>query len=171
MSELKTQIAGYNVALENFNNLIKKRDSLIDSYRTISVQDKERLEKFLPKEPSNLKFILEIEKIANEYQLPLKDIKFTDPAPQDSSGIKTTVSNATSLPEDSKPYINFPIEFSVDAKYDTFAQFLYEIEHNLRLIDIKSISFDIPDVADKSGIKNDVNVFEFIIKIETYGIK
>lgn len=173
VSVIKTQIKGYEVALENFNNLIKKRDALIESYRNISDEDKNRVEKFLPKVTSNLRFILEIEKIANNYKLPLTDIKFTEPSPQDSSAtVKTSVSNPTSTIEDSKPYAIFPVEFTLESKYDTFAEFLYEIEHNLRLVDINSISFEASSAVDeKTGLKNDINVFKFKIKIETYGIK
>ena len=73
------------------------------------------------------------------------------------------------------PYGIFPIEFVVDGNYDTFLAFLKDLEHNLRLVDIKSVSFVVPSAAAtsavSSGVTTNPNIYSYTLKIETYWLK
>lgn len=179
-SSLRSDVAKYNVALTNSTDLQKKRDSLLDIYKNIKTEDKDRLERFLPNTVNNIRFILEIEQLANMYSMPIKNIKFdakktqdtkaadgtTTPAPAKTSG--TVVSGDLS----SKPYGTFPIEFTTEGTYENFSLFLKAVEHNLRLVDVSSISFVVPtkDKADKNATA-DPNIFTYTLKVETYWLK
>lgn len=177
MSSLRTEVATYNVALNNSKELQATRDQLTENYKNINKLDRERLERFLPNTVNNIRFILEIERIANMHSMPIKNVRFQPervsgdgtpdvnktPAKQGTT-VVTSGNQATSL-----PYGSFPIEFTTEGDYNTFVLFLKDLERNLRLIDIKSISFTVPQ-ADKSGIINP-NIYTYNLKIETYWLK
>lgn len=170
VSALRGDTAVYDTALSNSTNLRKTEDSLIKSYNEIRDEDKERLEKFLPSSVNNIQFILEIERIANLHNMPVKDIKFE---PNRKSTVAAAGSNTivSSVSTDNRPYGVFPIEFSTEGKYDAFVLFLKDLETNLRLVDIKSISFAVPNNNGKMINGEDPNVYKYTVKVETYWLK
>lgn len=169
VSLLKSDINVYNTALNNSTNLLKTEDSLIKTYNEIKDEDKNRLDNFLPSSVNNIQFILEIERIANLHNMPIKDIKF-EPI---GSGLNAAGSNTivSSVSSDNRPYGVFPIEFTTEGKYDSFSLFLKDLESNLRLVDVKSISFTVPDNTGKVLNGIDPNVYKYSVKVETYWLK
>ncbi|MEK7586007.1 MAG: hypothetical protein AAB477_02115 [Patescibacteria group bacterium] len=172
VSKLRTEVATYNIALDNSTDLQKTRDQLVDNYKNINKDDKERLDHFLPNTVNNIKFILEIERIANSHSMPVKNIRFE---PQKTSDVKTTANGNTTVitssdPSASLPYGSFPIEFTTEGDYNTFVLFLKDIERNLRLVDVKSINFTVPQL-DKTTLGIDPNNYTYNLKVETYWLK
>ena len=174
---LRTDVTTYNKALDNVKELQKTFDNLVGTYKNITQEDKDKLEHFLPNTANNIKFILEIENIANLHSMPIKNIKFqaqnalkdpnaaTGAQPTKATGI--TVNNSA----DSRTYGTFPIEFTTEGDYDTFTAFLHDIEHNLRLVDVKSISFAVPPTPVKFGEGPNPNIYTYSLKVETYWLK
>jgi len=166
---LRSDVATYNTALDHSKELEMTRDSLVDTYKNITESDKDRLSHFLPNTVNNIRFILEIEQIANLHSMPIKNIKF-DPG---RASAQTPASGGTVIasndPSASKPYGVFPIEFTTEGNYETFALFLKDIEHNLRLVDVKSVSFAVPPPV--AGIGVDPNIYTYTLKVETYWLK
>src|SRR3990167_913142 len=76
IKQLKADVSAYNIALSNSTELQKTRDSLINIYKEVKTEDKERLAHFLPSSIGNIDLILEIEKIANLHGMPIGNIKF-----------------------------------------------------------------------------------------------
>ena len=75
-------------------------------------------------------------------------------------------------PSSSRPYGIFPIEFTTEGNYETFTAFLKDIEHNLRLVDVKSIGFTVPPPPDpKATVYVDPNIYTYTLKVETYWLK
>lgn len=171
---LRADVATYNTALTNANTLARTRDDLTARYDKLTDDEKNRLEHFLPNTVNNIKFILEIEQTANTHSMPLKDIKFDAQAPteKDATPAKATVVSASD-PNASKPYGIFPIEFSTEGNYDTFVAFLKDVEHNLRLVDIRSVSFAVPaPIVGKPGAGAiDPSIYKYDLKVETYWLK
>jgi Tfp pilus assembly protein PilO len=173
VSDLRTEVSTYNIALDNSTELQKTRDQLVDTYKHIKPEDREKLEHFLPNTVNNIKFILEVERIANLHSMSIKDIKF-DTSKQDT--IKTTAAGTTTVissndPSGSLPYGTFPIQFTTQGTYSTFTSFLKDLEHNLRLVDVKSISFAVPTGSDKPGVGPDPSIYTYSLKVETYWLK
>ena len=169
VSKLRQDVSVYNTALSNSKDLLTTLDSLLVSYKDIKQEDKDRLEHFLPNTVNNIKFILEIEKSANLHSMPIKNIKFDTQAAQDtSSSSKTLVINNIN---DTKPYGTFSIEFTTERDYNTFVLFLKDIESNLRLVDVKSISFSVPPSANNKVGQPDSNIFTYNFKVDTYWLK
>lgn len=169
VSDLRTQVSTYNIALDNSKQLQETRDQLVKTYSNIKQEDRDRLEHFLPNTVNNIKFILEVERIASLHSISIKNIKFQAEKPQDTktlaNGKQVTV--AASDPQNNLAYGVFPIEFSTEGNYDTFVSFLKDLEHNLRLIDIKSIGFSVP----QQSVGVDPNIYTYTLKVETYWLK
>jgi len=165
---LTKDVSGYSSALNNSTELQKTRDSLVDAYKNVKQEDRDRLNHFLPSTIGNIELILEIEKIANLHGMPVGDIKFETKSLESNPSGTIVASNAAL---DNLPYGTFPMEFTIEGKYDTFISFLKDLEHNLRLVDVKSISFTVPTGATgASGVDNS-NIFSYSLKVQTYWLK
>ncbi len=185
VKELRSNVSTYNSALSNSTDLQKTRDELIESYKQISEKDREKLNHLLPSTINNIELILEIEKIANLHGMPVGDIKFdsTIGVKTNSDGSSSDTNAATKIvaendPASYLPYGVFPISFSIEGKYSVFLEFLKDLESNLRIVDIKSISFNVPDSGSGDQIvdvKNrkilDPSIYRYTLKVETYWLK
>jgi len=172
---LKTDVATYNKALDNSTQLQKEKDSLLEKYRNISETDRKRLDTFLPDNVNNIKFVLEIEQIANLHGMPLKDIKFVENKNTTDTN-KNIVGNMVVQKNglNNKAYGIFTVEFTTEGKYSSFLIFLKDLERNLRLMDIKSLSFEVPSTPKggakvASGINPDI--YSYKLDVDTYWLK
>ena len=165
IQQLRTGVDSYNLALNNSTDLQKTRDSLVDIYKNIKQTDKDKLEHMLPSTIGNIELILEIEKIANLHGMPISDMRF-ESKEMDTSG-DTVV--AVKDPSSNLPYGIFPMQFTTTGNYDTFIAFLKDIEQNLRIIDIKSISFN--TTTPTTGNTGPSDIYNYSLKIQTYWLK
>lgn len=179
VKQLRTDVSTYNIALNNSTELQKTRDSLIETYKNIKKEDKERLDHFLPSTINNIELILEVEKIASLHGMPVKDIKFDSMSvgvkdkSTDTLNTDDSIITAEKNPKDYLPYGIFPVSFVVEGDYDTFVSFLKDLEHNLRLVDIKSVSFSVPSIVTTTQGSNNTNpnIFSYSLNVETYWLK
>lgn len=172
IKKAKEDVLIYSTALNNSTELKEARDVLIEKYKNIKTEDRERLLHLLPSSIGNIELILEIEKIANLKGMPIKDIGFDTKKLEPE---KNKEEEGTIVVEDDKlaslPYGIFPIDFVVEGRYNVFVDFLKELEQNLRLVDIKSISFSVPDPVTTPGNNIDSSIFSYKLKVETYWLK
>jgi hypothetical protein len=173
VKQLRADVSTYNVALNNSTELQKTRDSLLDVYKNVKKEDKDRLAHLLPSTINNIGLILEIEKIANLHGMPIGDIKFETKSLESPTVANTdNVIIAESNPEDYLPYGVFPMEFEIEGKYEAFVPFLRDLERNLRLVDVKGISFDVPTTTVAQGNNiSDPNIYSYTLKVDTYWLK
>ena len=172
---LRSDISKYNEALDSSTSLEKNFTDLVNKYKLIKTTDKERLMKLLPDNVNNIRFIIEIENLARKNNLILDGIKF------DAGKKVTKEDNNVVVEVPVKEYDIFPVEFTTKGDYATFMKFLKEVESNLRLVDVKSISFSVPQAKNKAaGINantlNEVdtvnpNIYTYTLKVETYWLK
>lgn len=163
---LRSEVDTYSDALNNSTELQKTRDSLVDVYKSIKQEDKDRLIHMLPNSIDNIELILEIEKIANSHGLPIGNIRFDAKSLEDSSS-GTVGSQGKNL-----SYGIFPMDFTVDGKYETFLLFLKDLEKNLRLVDVKSISFS--SASSPTSLDGSVESslpYTYTLKVQTYWLK
>ncbi len=168
VSTLKEEISVYKEALDNSTKLLTTQDTLLKNYNEIKQEDKERLNNFLPGSVNNIEFILEIEHIANIHNMPIKDIKFEAMKKKITPNDPNMV--VSEIPTDNRSYGVFPVEFTTEGSYDRFLDFLKDLEFNLRLVDIKSISFLVSDNKN-AEVGVDPNVYTYNLKVETYWLK
>jgi len=177
VNKLRKQVEVYNTALDNSKELQARRDELMKNYKSVKKADMERLESFLPNTVNNIKFVLEVERIANIHGMAIEGIKFesiklddTKDATQPEAGTDVISSEG---PSESVPYGVFPVEFTTEGNYDTFISFLKDLEYNLRLVDVKTVVFTVPEVSDNKevGPQKDPSIYKYNVKVETYWLK
>ena len=142
ISALKTQVTSYNEALNNSKALENKRDTLTAKYNTIDPNDLIKLQKLLPDNVDNIRLILEIGQIAAPYGMVLTNVQYdasnSTAAPATAGAAVQGGAVASPAPSD---YGTFNLEFSVSGTYDNFINFTKDMENNLRIVDISSVSF------------------------------
>ncbi|MEI6281032.1 MAG: hypothetical protein WCP17_03490 [bacterium] len=170
---LPAQVASRDEALSNSKALETAREALTTKKKAMNSDDLAKLEKFLPSNVDNIRLILEIEKILSLYGMVLRDVKYgtvVDTKTTTSSGVETpgSIGNASS----SKNYGILNLDFSTIGTYNNFLSFTKELESNLRIMDITSISFS-SDTNTNSNIKTSASseVYKYDFKIKTYWLK
>ncbi len=173
ISGLKTQVGSYNEALNNSKALENERDKLTAKYNTIDPENLTKLQKLLPENVDNIRLILEIEQIASPYGMTLSDVKYnanddTANTPAVAAPTPGVVQGGTAAQATSKDYGVFNLEFSVSASYNNFINFTKDLESNLRIVDISSVSFS---SDNNSGKTNAPESYKYDFKIRTYWLK
>jgi hypothetical protein len=175
ISALKIQAASYNDALANSKALENERDKLTAKYNSINPDNLIKIQKLLPDNVDNIRLILEIEQIASPYGIVLKNIKYNVLDNTTSTGATTAVAAvqvgalATQTPQN---YGTFDLEFSTSSTYDNFINFSKDLESNLRIVDISSISFTSNVSNPVVGVKtNQEEIYQYDFHIKTYWLK
>lgn len=181
--KIKNDVEVYNTALTNATRLQKIRDELVSNYKAVTDAEKGKLDHFLPNTVDNIQLILQIQNIATSHGITLKNIRFdslsdssskSSESPSPNSG-SVNVSGTNAAP--ATPYGTFDLSFSVDAKYENFIEFLKDLESNIRLVNVKNISFSVPPPGDKTAksgpgdTPSDPNVYTYSLKVQTYWLK
>jgi len=169
VSSLKGEVASYNDALNNSKALENARDKLTAEYNAISLEDLDRLKKLLPDNIDNIRLILEIEKIASPYGMVLKDVQYSSDEQKSPTGIQSgdVVQGGALIQESQKPYGTWNLQFSVSGTYSDFMNFTRDLETNLRIVDISSVTFS-SDVDAKS---NPRGIYTYTFNIKTYWLR
>ncbi len=172
ITKIKEEVGLYNKTLNNSSSLQIARDALLSEYKEIKKEDKAKLEHLLPSSIDNIELILEIEKIANSYGIPIKDTRFDAKSLDTNSKNKVANVIAGGVPSNNLSYGLFPMEFSLESKYETFISFLHDIERNLRIIDVKSINFNSSSSASSTADKSiNSEIYNYTLRVQTYWLK
>ena len=165
---LRVQVVEYDNSLDNSKELQQKRDEILLSYNTISATNKERISRLLPdlNEDSSTKgsvaLILEMDEIALQNGLKITNLGFTNP--QASSMVVDRNSKQEPATND---YSTSTISFKTQASYANFILFMKDLEKNLRVVDIKSISFSAPKIT-KDNLNLNTGLFEYNVLLQAY---
>jgi hypothetical protein len=144
----------YIAALDRADSAIAKKNSLLAKYNSISEDDKLRLQKLLPESADNIRLLIDLSAIAGKYHTITKGIRIAD----SNTG---TRDNAV----DNKTYSALDVSFDIDLTYEDFLKFLTDLQQNLRLSDVSSVTFSSKDNA------KDGNKYTYSITIKTYVMK
>ncbi len=130
------EVSKYDEALNKSQELKASRDKLVSKRNTFSADDVTKLNKILPDNVDNIRFIIDINNIASRHGLSLTDVQIG------SVSDSKTQRNALSGGVSGDAVGSATIGFSVSASYDDMLAFLADLEHSLRIIDIQTLSFD-----------------------------
>ena len=173
ISTLNASVTSYNDALDNSKALEAQRDQLTQKENSISVENLAKLQKLLPQNVDNVRLILEIGQIAQPYGMVLKDVKYDATTP-DTTAMQTGEGAVQGGAVKTSPngYGIFDLEFSTSGTYDNFINFTKDLESNLRIVDISSISFS-SDETDANANKktSSAETYTYDFKIKTYWLK
>ena len=150
---LQNQANQYKNILASVADLSAKRDDLQVKYDNTPPNEIARLEKILPSNVDTVNLAMNFDSIAARYGISIKSIRTIE----DKVDTGTTIIQAGS----NKPYTAVTVSFSFISTYANFRKFMADIEQSLRIIDVKSVSFQ----ATENG------VYEFQVSVETYWLK
>lgn len=157
---LRVEAEQYDAALETANELKSIRGELQDKLKSFSQTDLDRLDKFLPKHLDVVRLVLDVNGIATQDGLLLKDIKTGSSA--FTAGGNAQVAGVAGAKE--KLYAPSTLTFSLSTTYPNFLQFLKDVEKSLRLTDVTAISI-------KQSDKKVSGLFDFGVTLQTYFLK
>jgi Tfp pilus assembly protein PilO len=151
VKNLQTELAKYEKALNDTTTIRKNRENLVQKMSQINPDNLSKLEKLLPDNVDNIKLVIDMNRIAQNHTLNLKNIKL-------DTGIKT---DSDKLGQDNSKYGTVGLSFSVSSSYGNFQNFLNDLEKSLRLVDI----------TDLSVTANDNGIYDFSVSLKTYWLK
>lgn len=149
---LSAESRQFDDALIRSKELQSVRDSLLSRYNTFSSEDLNRIEKLLPDNVDNVRLILDLDSIASQYGILIKDVSILE----ENAGTKEIV-------DVDNPLGKIRLSFKFTAPYAEFKQLIGDLEQSLRIVDIESLSF-------KPRESNN-NLLDFDVIIKTYWLK
>jgi len=148
VKDLQAQQSQYDEALSKARELQSVRDQLVARYNTFSPDDLTKLQKLLPDHVDNVRLILDLDTMASRYGMRVRNVTI-DTASQKSD---------QQIGPSDKTYESVILSFSISGSYDTFRQYLNDLEHSLRLVDVTGVQF----------IPNTTGIYDFQIQLQTY---
>jgi len=162
VKELRDQKERNDETLVLSKKLRERRDSLQQRFNNISDDEKGQLLKLVPETVDNVRLILDINNIAEEYGIVIKNIDVetqeTVTESTDSAGQKFIVTNENAVDRIG----TITLAFSVSATYDVFIKFMNDLEQALRIVDIKEMGISVPEEGD---------FYDFNVKLNTYWLR
>ena len=147
----------YVKAIENAKSLIKVRDKVLADYNKLSVADRAKLDKLVPKSIDNIRLIIDLNNIALQKGLTLKGIQAS--AAQKSGEEVVADPNNSGVPT---PILDtVTVSFGVNAPYQQFISFLQDLESSLRILDVSSLSVT----------ANDNGIYDWKVELKTYWLR
>lgn len=150
IKELIAKKADYDRALTNSRDYQEEKQRLLDKYNKIPRANIEKLEKLLPNNIDNVRLVIDIDEIAKNYGMRIRNFA------ADAAGKSEVVGR------DATPYGTLTLSFSTTASYNTFLAFIRDLERSLRIIDVTSIQFAAGNTSD---------LYDFNVSIKTYWLK
>lgn len=135
---LRAEVQTYDDALNKSQELRTLRDEKIAAYNTLSQVDKDRLEQVLPDNVDNIHLIIDINTIAARHGLSLKNVELGELSDRAGGGSDLAVGASGDAVG------SVSLGFTFGASYEDFLAFLQDIEHSLRVVDVREISFTVP---------------------------
>lgn len=152
---LQATVKEYDDAIQRANEIGAKRDQLLQTYRNFNQSDMEKLRKSLPDKVDLVQLVVDINALAGKYGATIKDIKGSDAIPKKANSASGAVAEIM-------PYEFATLSFSTEMNYPSFMQFLADIEKNLRITDVSSMSL-------KENIQTGST--EYMVTVKTYWLK
>lgn len=153
VKDLLVQQGQIDQALSRSKELQDVRDSLLARYNTFPTAEIDRLQKLVPDHVDNVRLILDLDAMASKYGMRVRDVNI--------GGNDGSKPDTATIGSDDSAYESVVLSFAVSGTYDTFRQYLADLEKSLRLVDVVGLQFR----ASDNGIYN------FTFHIKTYWLK
>lgn len=189
IKELQSEENDYKDALTKTAEIERVRTGLSDQYKRIDPSNQIKIEKLLPDHIDSVRLIIDINNIAARYGMSLTNILLTASGVlPTASAPKANVAASASSPggasagtfvgPDDRQYDSIKLGFTVTGTYDSFVQFLKEIEESLRVVDVTSIAFSgaktgspVSPQGSALSAASASNLFTYTVTIRTYYLK
>lgn len=154
-NQIDTEIAGYDRALAQAKTLSELKRNLLEKYNSIPADQRERIEKFLPRNLDTVRLTIEIDNIAKQNGIALSGFSYatievdstTDAnevdgalLPSEEGAGQSNESLLGDSIETNAGYSAINMSFTANGTYENMKDFLEALETNLRLTDVMSLS-------------------------------
>jgi len=139
----------FSEALDNSQELQAVRDDLLSQYNGYTAEDLDRLEKMLPDAVDNVRLIRDLNGIAGDYGMTLRN-----------TSVQISQQNTQAGPSEGT-LGSVLVSFTVTSSYESLVSFLQDLERSLRLVDVVNLAFT----------TSEENLYEYNVGIRTYWIK
>lgn len=150
---LRAESEQYDQALQIAQELEVIRGELATKLSSFSASELQRLEVFMPQRLDTVRVILDVNGIADNNDIEIKDIRTADSA-------KTGPGPASAQPQ--SPYNTTSVSFSFTTTYAGGERFIADLERSLRLIDI--VAVNVKPSASRPGS------YDFGMTLNTYWV-
>lgn len=135
IQELRKQKKDNDNMLDLSRELQRKRDILQSSYNNIGIEERQELEKLLPDTVDNVRLILDINNVAEQYGILIQNIEISKDAasPEKKTNVSSSIDRTTDIG-------TIRLGFSVTASYEVFMSFMKDLEETLRVVDIRALN-------------------------------
>lgn len=163
----QAQIAQYNAALDKATELQQLKQSLLARYNAFDPNSLARLQKLLPDHVDNIALILDLDSIASRYGLAMQNV---DIATSDSQ-TPTNQTPVGAIGGSNQAYDSLTLTFSTQGTYDSFIQFLTDLETSLRIVDLVSLTISPAAAANGPQGPSSQSSYNYNITLRTYWLK
>ena len=163
----QAQIDQYNQALDKAAQLQQLKQTLLSRYNAFDSGSLDHLQKLLPDHVDNIGLILELDNLAGRYGLALQNVDVSTPSTQAPSA-KSTVG---SLGDANRAYSSLTLTFSTQGSYDSFVQFLSDLQSSLRIVDIVSLTVSPASTGSGAHAGATQPLYTYQITLRTYWLK
>lgn len=157
ISGLQAKLAEYKDISTKTKELTEKRDEISVAYNAIPENDIAKLNKIIPQTFDTVRFANDINNLALRYGLSVDSFKENkvDPNSRDAT---------ISEPGPAGPYKTSTVTISMKGSYEQFIRFLQDVETNLQLTDINSISIRSSDREKTAGLSYTIDMNAYSLK-------
>lgn len=158
---LKKDLKVVNEDLQKIKDIEIAAEDLRKEIKNIPDSNKNKLNVVLPDEIDQIRFLNMVNSIASRKNLLLSGLEISEKSKNESSigGAKANSNLETGAPN------TMEVNFSVEATYDTFKEFLGDLESSLSLMDVESFSVSVPA---SSPDENEIKPYSYKVKLVTY---
>ena len=158
---MSIEIRGLNAKKDEYQNVLDrvkeikdKRDAILLEYNSISSEELERLNKIIPDEVDSALMSNDINFLATQNSLKLKEFKLSE---NNSDSREEIITDTGSV------YKTRVLSMRLSGSYAGFQAFLRDLESSLRLVDISSLSIK------SDGVNNDS--LDYSLEANTYSLR
>ena len=126
-------IGQYDQALQKATELQTIKQTLLSKYNSFDPNNIDRLQKLLPDHVDNVRLILDMDNLAQKHGMAMQNVAVSANPSQSAQTAVGTISAAK------QKYDSLTITFTVVGSYDTFRQFLADLQSSLRIVDLVSL--------------------------------
>ena len=157
VKDLQTEFASFDEARQKTAEIREFRKQINQKYQTITQANFQRLEKVLPSHIDNIQLILDINRIADNNGMTIRDIRINKRQGAEGAGRESIQT------ESEGTYDTVEFSFSVVSTYSNFKTFLDSLASSLRVIDVTTVSI--------SRIQGESEFYRYDVGIKTYWLE
>ena len=164
---LQAQIQQYNQALTKAAELQQLKQTLLSRYNAFNPTDLDRLHKFLPDHVDNVRLLLDLDNMASRHGMALANVNIS--APGTANPNTTAIGTITA---GSKKYDSLTFTFGTEGTYQTFIEFMNDLESSLRVVELMSLTLDSANgTLTQVPAAGSDPVYRFKLTLRTYWLK